>query len=309
MLNRVLGRPVVAVGLAGVVTLSACAARHSPVQSATPPSAVNTSRIADALAAQFVPYVEAQVALAADDFDQAKTALGDLLTVADDTIGPLVRSAANADDIATMRARFKPLSEYLAAQQLPLGYAKAYCPMYDGGSSWVQADGPVRNPYFGSTMLTCGVVDAAPGAHMDHSPRHGGTVFMAPDSFHHIEGTYPEDRIFRLYATDNYREPVDVSAWSGRVVLEEAYDSATDEFTEVVAVVLLPSPDGAFLEGVTDPVGLPGEFIAKVAFEDSPEERFDFIFPAYSVAGDSGAADRVASIGCGLRRPGEHTSG
>ena len=80
---------------------------------------------------------------------------------------------------------------------------------------------------------------------------------MAPDSFHHIEGTYPEDRIFRLYATDNYREPVDVSAWSGRVVLEEAYDSATDEFTEVVAVVLLPSPDGAFLEGVTDPVGLP----------------------------------------------------
>ncbi len=297
MLNRVLGRPVVAVGLAGVVTLSACAARHSPVQSATPPSAVNTSRIADALAAQFVPYVEAQVALAADDFDQAKTALGDLLTVADDTIGPLVRSAANADDIATMRARFKPLSEYLAAQQLPLGYAKAYCPMYDGGSSWVQADGPVRNPYFGSTMLTCGVVDAAPGAHMDHSPRHGGTVFMAPDSFHHIEGTYPEDRIFRLYATDNYREPVDVSAWSGRVVLEEAYDSATDEFTEVVAVVLLPSPDGAFLEGVTDPVGLPGEFIAKVAFEDSPEERFDFIFPAYSVAGDSGAADRSPPSG------------
>ena len=297
MLNRVLGRPVVAVGLAGVVTLSACAARHSPVQSATPPSAVNTSRIADALAAQFVPYVEAQVALAADDFDQAKTSLGDLLTVADDTIGPLVRSAANADDIATMRARFKPLSEYLSAQELPLGYAKAYCPMYDGGSSWVQADGPVRNPYFGSTMLTCGVVDAAPGAHMDHSPRHGGTVFMAPDSFHHIEGTYPEGGIFRLYATDNYREPVDVSAWSGRVVLEEAYDSATDEFTEVVAVVLLPSPDGAFLEGVTDPVGLPGEFIAKVAFEDSPEERFDFIFPAYSVAGDSGAADRSPPSG------------
>ncbi len=242
-------------------------------------------------------YVEAQVALAADDYDQAKVALGDLLTVADAMTEPLVRSAANAGDIETMRARFKPLSEYLAAQELPLGYARAYCPMYDGGSNWVQADGPVRNPYYGSTMLTCGVIDAAPGAHMDHTPRQGGTVFMAPDSFHHIEGTYPEDGIFRLYATDNYREPVDVSTWSGRIVLEEAYDSATDEFIEVVAFDLLPSPDGAFLESVIDPVGLPGEFIAKVVFlEDFPEERFDFIFPTYSAAGDAGLADRSASL-------------
>ena len=77
--------------------------------------------------------------------------------------------------------------------------------MYDGGTNWVQADGPVRNPYYGAVMLTCGVIDAAPGAHMDHRPRHGGTVFMAPDSFHHIEGVYPEGGLFRLFATDNYR--------------------------------------------------------------------------------------------------------
>ena len=69
--------------------------------------------------------------LAADDFDEAQNAVDDLLTIADETTSPLVRSVAAADDIETMRTRFKPLSEYLAAQELPQGYASAYCPMYD----------------------------------------------------------------------------------------------------------------------------------------------------------------------------------
>ena len=194
-------------------------------------------------------------------------------------IGPLARAAASAADIAAMRSAFKPLSELLAGMDLPVGFARAYCPMYDGGSNWVQIDGPVRNPYYGSVMLTCGVVDAAPGAHMDHSPRHGGRVFMAPDGFHHIEGTYPEPGVFRLYATDNYREPVDVTMWMGRVVLEEDYDAATDEFIEVEAAYLLPSPDGAYLEAEVGDRPLPTDFIAKIrVVEDYPEDRFDFIF-------------------------------
>lgn len=228
---------------------------------------------------QVAEYVRAQEALAADDFEEAQRALADLIAVADSVVGPLARAAAGAGDIASMRSAFKPLSELLAGMDLPAGYARAYCPMYDGGSNWVQVDGPVRNPYYGATMLTCGVVDAAPGAHMDHSPRHGGRVFMAPDSFHHIEGTYPEPGIFRLYATDNYREPVDVTMWMGRVVLEEDYDPATDEFIEVEAAFLLPSPDGAYLEAEVGDRSLPADFIAKIQMvEDYPEERFDFIF-------------------------------
>ena len=275
-------RPLSAVfGCLCLFLSSACVSHQTPE---TVPALTSTTP--GDLETQIAQYVGVQTALAADDFDAAKVAFQELLPIADARISPLILAAASAADIATMRARFKPLSEYLAAQDLPVGYARAYCPMYDGGSTWVQTDGPVRNPYYGSVMLTCGVVDAAPGAHMDHSPRHGGTVFMAPDSFHHVEGTYPEAGIFRLYATDNYRNPVTLSEWGGRVVLEEEYNADTDEFTELTAFNLIPSVEGEYLEAVVGDLAPPAEFITKVIFgvdgEQFPEERFDFIFSDYS---------------------------
>ncbi len=240
-------------------------------------------------ATQLAEYVHVQEALAADDFETAMTELEEFAGITDEATRALAEHALAAGDIAVMRARFKPLSESLVERGLPQGFARAYCPMYDNGSAWVQRDGPVRNPYYGTFMLTCGVVDAAAGAHMDHSPQHGGTVFMAPDSFHHIEGTFPEPGLFRLYATDNYREPVDVSGWTGRAVTLEEYDEATDEFVEVSAFDLFPSPDGAFLEALiptSDPnYDAPAEFAAKVIFqEDFPAERFDFIFASLTTA-------------------------
>ena len=284
--------------LLGMLLVSGCATRRAPdAPTSAPLSTAEFTGSSASFDVQLEGYVMAQEALAADNFGNARAALASLMTLADPTTQPLVRSAAAADDIETMRARFKPLSEYLATLELPQGFARAYCPMYDGGSNWVQRDGPVRNPYFGSEMLTCGVVDAAPGAHMDHTPRHGGIVFMAPDSFHHIEGTYPEKGIFRLYATDNYREPVDASGWSGRVVLEEDYDEATDEFIEVVVFDLLPSPEGAFLEAVVGDLPAPADIIAKVVFlADFPEERFDFIFADYSVEFDLASVAGTAAM-------------
>ena len=240
---------------------------------------------------QLAEYVEVQEALAADDFETAMAQLEEFARITDTTTQALALSALEANDIENLRARFKPLSESLVDQTLPQGFARAYCPMYDSGSAWIQRDGPVRNPYYGAFMLTCGVVDAAAGAHMDHTPRHGGTVFMAPDSFHHIEGTYPEPGVFRLYASDNYREPVDVSSWTGRAVTEEAYDEKTDEFTEIAAYDLIASPDGAFLEALIPNFDVPAEVAAKVIFEeDFPFERFDFIFGRLTVETTNAAA-------------------
>jgi hypothetical protein len=242
---------------------------------------------------QLNEYVHVQEALAADDFEEARTQLEEFARITDSSTQVLAARALAATDIATLRADFKPLSESLVAQELPQGFARAYCPMYDNGSSWVQRDGPVRNPYYGAVMLNCGVVDAAgAGAHMDHTAQHGGTVFMAPDGFHHIEGVYPEPGVFRIYATDNYRATVDVTDWAGRAVTEEAYDETTDEFVEVAAVDFQPGPAGAYLEArVPDDGGAAGvpddggaaEVIAKVIFEEGfPAERFDFIFAEVS---------------------------
>ena len=263
-----------------------CAARNVVVQTA--PADLET---------QLAAYVDIQEALAADNFEEAKIQLEEFAIVADSATQAPAEAALLADDIEALRAQFKLLSEPLAGYDLPQGFARAYCPMYDNGSSWVQRDGPVRNPFFGAVMLTCGVVDAAAGAHMDHTPRHGGTVFMAPDSFHHIEGTYPEPGIFRIYATDNFREPVNMSTWGGRAVTDEEYDEETDEFNEVVAFDLVPSPRGEYLEALIPDGAIPAEVSARVTFqEDFPAEKFDFIFAALSVE-DAPAAVAGVTLG------------
>jgi len=33
-----------------------------------------------------------------------------------------------------------------------------FCPMYDGGSAWLSMSEDIKNPYYGSKMLTCGKV-------------------------------------------------------------------------------------------------------------------------------------------------------
>ena len=105
-------------------------------------------------------YVAAQEALASDDLDQARQALQDLVQSANPTLKPLAEKAASAADIAAVRVAFKPLSEEVRKGQIPEGYVVAYCPMADGdkGAHWVQKDQPqIANPYFGASMLRCGV--------------------------------------------------------------------------------------------------------------------------------------------------------
>jgi len=73
---------------------------------------------------------------------------------------------ASATTLEDARLRFGDLSvalaELVAATGVPPGYRaevrELHCPMFregQGGSVWLQAAGPVRNPYFGSVMLEC----------------------------------------------------------------------------------------------------------------------------------------------------------
>ena len=67
---------------------------------------------------------------------------------------------AAAADLADARAKFGVLSEaidvYMTNQHLtgPDGVRVAFCPMVQ--KPWLQKDGDLRNPYYGSQMLTCG---------------------------------------------------------------------------------------------------------------------------------------------------------
>lgn len=107
-----------------------------------------------------VAYVAAQEALADDDLDRARQALQGLVQNASPTLKPLAEKAAQAGDLAAVRAAFKPLSAEVMKGQMPAGYVVAYCPMADSekGAHWVQKDQvQIANPYFGAAMLRCGV--------------------------------------------------------------------------------------------------------------------------------------------------------
>lgn len=118
--------------------------------------------------------------------------------------------------------------------------------------------------------------------HGNHNPRHGGQFFMAPDNWHHVEGTYPSRRAFRLYLYDDYGRPlppVDLREVRARVVTQETFDPATRVTTELVSFPLRASTDSSYLEAQVDEHVFPTEMTAKVNFGGgSSEYRFDFFF-------------------------------
>ncbi len=116
--------------------------------------------VADGLAQ---PYLHIQLALANDSMDGVADAAeriineAEKLGVAAQSIGAAAKSISAASDISTARAAFGPLSDALIAYGEEVGFGDlkvAYCPM--ARKSWVQEDGAILNPFYGSMMLNCG---------------------------------------------------------------------------------------------------------------------------------------------------------
>ncbi len=136
------------------------------------------------LAAVIERYLDAQAALARDDFAAARAAAPPALEALgrvdmglvkgrdhldwmkhSGELKPLLTALAGAEGIAPARAQFALLSEQLAATLSRFGLPEGklyqmWCPMAfnNRGASWIQRGEEISNPYFGATMLRCGEI-------------------------------------------------------------------------------------------------------------------------------------------------------
>src|SRR6202158_38507 len=131
--------------------------------------------------------------------------------------------------------------------------------------------------------------------HGDHSPRHGGSFFMADDSWHHLEGTYPRGGPFRVFFYDDYTRPMPVKGFSGSVVLLDPNEKELDSFP------LTPGRISNTLEAPIKGAALPLKVKLKVRFDPEGKERpFDFTF-AENTKEPSSSAPAVATTGATTR--------
>lgn len=109
-------------------------------------------------------YVSIQEALAQDNYDNAQKHAKSLQTrltrfegAEKAALQSTLQELLKAKDLKSTRTAFKKLSPTLVdwvKTTKPQGIIVVYCPM--AGASWVQKDGKVQNPYFGTEMLQCG---------------------------------------------------------------------------------------------------------------------------------------------------------
>jgi len=71
-----------------------------------------------------------------------------------------VNEAEKTTDIEAFRTAFKKISAELITAIENQGYEgtlfKQYCPMYQGGSTWISSSETIENPFYGSQMHSCG---------------------------------------------------------------------------------------------------------------------------------------------------------
>jgi copper chaperone CopZ len=136
---------------------------------------------ADPLAPVFTAYFKLKDALVASDAAQAKdkaaalknamdavnmSALDhDVHTVWMRVMGPLADlsgAIANTVKLDEQRKAFMqlttPLAELAKAAPGAVPVYLAHCPMYQGGADWLSLEKEIKNPFYGSMMLTCGSV-------------------------------------------------------------------------------------------------------------------------------------------------------
>ena len=115
-------------------------------------------------------------------------------------------------------------------------------------------------------------------AHGNHNPQHGGLFFMAPDNWHHVEGTYLPSGVFRLHLYDDYTKPLPLKQLQEVSAVVVAKDAKTGKDKEIPL-----ARSGRSLQAPIGKQPFPAQMFAKVTFKKGEHEhRFDFGFDAFS---------------------------
>ncbi|MEX0844612.1 MAG: DUF3347 domain-containing protein [Balneolaceae bacterium] len=124
-------------------------------------------------------YMNAKNALVQDDFESAKESLKAFAEEVQSSVEmneheeytekhadhhanmvAAVEDASEAENIDSLRAAFKNISyELITAvenQEYDGTLFKQFCPMFEGGSSWLSTEKEVQNPFYGQKMHNCG---------------------------------------------------------------------------------------------------------------------------------------------------------
>lgn len=144
-----------------------------------------------ALAADKVPPASAAQTLHSSALQLQKTA--EMPTSAMELLGDVAKHSEHLHhlDLAGTRKQFKPISHAVVALATQVRSAEAtttfthfFCPMVKGGGGdWLQADGQLLNPYFGSKMLRCGekVQQLPPKTAAEDDARSDSPTDLQPD--------------------------------------------------------------------------------------------------------------------------------
>jgi hypothetical protein len=115
-------------------------------------------------------------------------------------------------------------------------------------------------------------------AHGNHNPQHGGLFFMAPDNWHHVEGTYLPTGVFRLHLYDDYTKPLPLKQLQEVSAVLVAKSAKTGKEQEIPL-----ARSGRYLQAPIGKQPFPAQMFAKVTFKRGEQtHRFDFGFDGFS---------------------------